>query len=71
MRQPMVAERAPGAVVEHAFVERARNGDRSAYSEIVAARLPSAVRLVRAIVGNPADAECRTFFVISRVTAVE
>ena len=27
--------------------------------------------LVRAIVGNPADAECRTFFVTSRVTAVE
>jgi RNA polymerase sigma-70 factor (ECF subfamily) len=57
MHQPMVVERAPGAVGEHALVERARNGDRSAYSEIVAARLPSAVRLVRAIVANPADAE--------------
>lgn len=57
MHQPMVAERRSGAVAEQSLVERARNGDRSAYSELVAARLPSALRLVRAIVGHPSDAD--------------
>ena len=57
MHQPMVVERVSGTVGEHELVERARHGDRSAYGAIVAARLPSALRLARAIVGSPADAD--------------
>ena len=57
MHQPMVAERLTGSLGEQELVERARAGDRSAFNTLVAARLPATLRLVRAIVANPADAE--------------
>jgi RNA polymerase sigma-70 factor (ECF subfamily) len=39
------------------LVQRASRGDAAAFDEIVAARIGAAVRLVRAIVDSPADAE--------------
>jgi len=58
MTHPVVADRPiSGADGELALVGRARSGDRHAFDRIVAARLPSAYRLARAIVGDARDAE--------------
>ena len=61
MTHPMVAERRVASTdVEHELVERARNGDRSAFDRLVAARLTQTYRLARAIVGDTRDAEDAT-----------
>jgi RNA polymerase sigma-70 factor (ECF subfamily) len=58
MTHPVVAERTiPGADGELTLVERARDGDRHAFDRLVAARLPQAYRLAKAITGHAGDAE--------------
>jgi RNA polymerase sigma-70 factor (ECF subfamily) len=58
MNHPVVADRAiPGLDGEQLLVERARDGDRHAFDRLVAARLPQAYRLAKAITGHAGDAE--------------
>ena len=58
MTHLVVADRtSQGIDVELALVERARDGDRHAFDRLVAARLPQAYRLAKAITGHPGDAE--------------
>ena len=58
MTHLVVADRtSPGIDVELTLVERARDGDRHAFDRLVAARLPQAYRLAKAITGHPGDAE--------------
>jgi RNA polymerase sigma-70 factor (ECF subfamily) len=58
MTHPVVADRTiPGVDGELLLVQRARDGDRHAFDRLVAARLPQAYRLAKAIVGHSGDAE--------------
>jgi RNA polymerase sigma-70 factor (ECF subfamily) len=57
MHPAMVVEQRNGAIGEQALVERARRGDVHAYDALVASRLGSTFRLVKAIVGHDADAD--------------
>jgi RNA polymerase sigma-70 factor (ECF subfamily) len=58
MNHPVVADRSiPGIDAEQLLVERARDGDRHAFDRLVAARLPQAYRLAKAITGHAGDAE--------------
>ena len=58
MTHLVVADRtSQGTDVELTLVERARDGDRHAFDRLVAARLPQAFRLAKAITGHPGDAE--------------
>src|SRR5688572_22781904 len=57
MQPSMVMERLHPPIGEEQLVERARNGDVHAYDALVASRLGSTFRLVKAIVGHDADAD--------------
>src|SRR5262245_54591371 len=58
MHAPVAVDRPLSASAgEPALVERARRGDLTAFDRIVATRLPSTVRLARAIVGDHAEAD--------------
>ena len=57
MHPSMVMDRLRPASDELQLVERARAGDVHAYDALVASRLDSTYRLVKAIVGHAADAE--------------
>ena len=58
MHAPVAADRPLSALEgEHALVERARHGDLVAFDRLVASRLPSTVRLARAIVGDHHEAD--------------
>jgi RNA polymerase sigma-70 factor (ECF subfamily) len=58
MTHPVVADRAiPGVDGEQVLIRRARDGDRHAFDRLVAARLPQAFRLAKAITGHAGDAE--------------
>jgi RNA polymerase sigma-70 factor (ECF subfamily) len=53
----MAMERPSQAIGEQQLIERARAGDVDAFDAIVASRLASTHRLVKAILGNAADAD--------------
>jgi RNA polymerase sigma-70 factor (ECF subfamily) len=57
MQPSMVMDRLDPAIGEQRLVERARNGDVHAYDALVASRLGPTYRLVKAILGNAADAD--------------
>jgi RNA polymerase sigma-70 factor (ECF subfamily) len=62
--QPLTAVGSTSATIsasdERALVVRARQGDREAFDDIVAARSSSTVRTMTAILGDPADARDAT-----------
>ncbi len=57
MHLPMAMEQRSQAIGEQQLVERARVGDADAFDAIVASRLASTHRLVKAILGNAVDAD--------------